>query len=307
MDELLWALANADQALSGPGRRLTRLMARIGPGDEAPIAPATLAWALPLALLVLATLTLFLERKLIGIAQKRLGASFLGRNGWAHLPADLVKFWMKFGSRFVSSWTWGGLAFSGSLLAFLVWNLAGSIFMAPAAGLPLFDQAELMIPAYFVYANITTIFLASLVIASRSKYAVLAGLRLALMSIFFEFFFGALYLCLYYLWGGYAHGEAAALSGLAPLWSLAPPLALFVLIYALFEAKRAPFDHAEAESELVIGHLVELGGRSLLFFYLSEYVHVFLCLFWVGFFVFGPSLPLAPYLWCKPLAATWAW
>jgi NADH:ubiquinone oxidoreductase subunit H len=45
-----------------------------------------------LALFVFAGLTLFFERKLIGIAQKRLGISFLGRNGWVHLPADVVKF-----------------------------------------------------------------------------------------------------------------------------------------------------------------------------------------------------------------------
>ena len=55
----------------------------------------SVAWALvipPMGVLVLGVLALFLERKLIGIAQKRLGISFLGRNGWAHLPADLVKF-----------------------------------------------------------------------------------------------------------------------------------------------------------------------------------------------------------------------
>lgn len=52
-----------------------------------------------LALMVLGILALFLERKLIGIAQKRLGISFLGRNGWAHLPADLVKFWLKHTAR----------------------------------------------------------------------------------------------------------------------------------------------------------------------------------------------------------------
>ena len=50
-------------------------------------------------LLLFGILTLFLERKLIGIAQKRLGISFLGRNGWAHLPADLIKFWLKQSSR----------------------------------------------------------------------------------------------------------------------------------------------------------------------------------------------------------------
>ena len=47
---------------------------------------------LPWGLLVGAGLTLFFERKVIALAQKRLGASFLGRHGWAHLPADVVKF-----------------------------------------------------------------------------------------------------------------------------------------------------------------------------------------------------------------------
>jgi len=34
-----------------------------------------------LGVLLMGVLALFLERKLIGIAQKRLGISFLGRNG----------------------------------------------------------------------------------------------------------------------------------------------------------------------------------------------------------------------------------
>lgn len=58
-----------------------------------------------------------------------------------------------------------------------------------------------------------------------------------------------------------------------------PPLATMLFLYTLFEAKRAPFDHTEAESELVAGHMVEFGGRALLFFLLCEYVHVFFCLF----------------------------
>lgn len=56
-----------------------------------------------LGVLLTGVLALFIERKLIGIAQKRLGISFLGRNGWAHLPADLVKFWLKHSARNHSS------------------------------------------------------------------------------------------------------------------------------------------------------------------------------------------------------------
>jgi len=66
-----------------------------------------------------------------------------------------------------------------------------------------------------------------------------------------------------------------------------PPLALFFGIYAIFEAKRAPFDHTEAESELVSGHLIEFGGRLLLFFYLSEYIHVYFCMFLVIVVILG--------------------
>lgn len=60
-----------------------------------------------------------------------------------------------------------------------------------------------------------------------------------------------------------------------------PPLALTFLLYIIFEAKRAPFDHSEAESELVVGHLVEFGGRALLFFFICEYIHFGLAIFFV--------------------------
>jgi NADH:ubiquinone oxidoreductase subunit H len=50
---------------------------------------------IPLLTVLFGLAILFAERKLIAIAQKRLGISFLGRHGWAHLPADVVKFWLK--------------------------------------------------------------------------------------------------------------------------------------------------------------------------------------------------------------------
>jgi NADH-quinone oxidoreductase subunit H len=40
------------------------------------------------------------------------------------------------------------------------------------------------------------------------------------------------------------------------------------------ESKRAPFDHAETESEVVAGYSVEYGGGMLLMFYLAEYLHL---------------------------------
>jgi NADH-quinone oxidoreductase subunit H len=122
----------------------------------------------------------------------------------------------------------------------------------------------------------------------KSKYATLACARLALLSIMMEIFFAACFLFCYAVYGGYTL-EAFADSGalLGPLATAVPPLGAFFFLYALFEAKRAPFDHTEAESELVAGHMVEFAGRSLLFFYLAEYAHFFFCLFLVSCLCFS--------------------
>lgn len=65
------------------------------------------------------------------------------------------------------------------------------------------------------------------------------------------------------------------------------PITLLLFIYSIFETKRAPFDHTEAESELVAGHLIEFGGRTLLLFFVCEYIHVYFCLYFLILIFFG--------------------
>ena len=73
-------------------------------------------------LLFFSIVTLFFERKMIAIAQKRLGISFLGRNGWVHLPADMVKFWFKYSARHEGSWLTGSNSALLLLIGFFCWN-----------------------------------------------------------------------------------------------------------------------------------------------------------------------------------------
>ena len=136
------------------------------------------------------------------------------------------------------------------------------------------DGWDYQLLAYFAYAGFTTLFMAHLVAGLRSKYALLAAGRVLLVAVLMEVTFLGLFLALYTHSGGYGFEEIAR--GTCLIVAL-PPLALGLVLFALFEAKRPPFDHSEAESELVAGHLVEFGGRALLFFYMCEYVHMYAC------------------------------
>jgi NADH-quinone oxidoreductase subunit H len=188
---------------------------------------------------------------------------------------------------------------ASALLGYLSWSLLGTAFLLTDRGTPSADFWDFQLLAYFGYANLTTLFMYGLVAGTKSKYATIAATRLLLVGTFLEVFFMACFLLTYAHSGGYGFGELGDASRYAGGHALAlPPLGLFFLLYALFEAKRAPFDHSEAESELVAGHMVEYGGRALLFFYLCEYAHMVFCLFLLLTLVMGG----APYL---SWAAAW--
>lgn len=229
---------------------------------------------MPLFLLVLALLALFFERKFIAIAQKRLGISFLGRNGWAHLPADVVKFWLKQSYRIHGSWLGAQAGLTGAILAYLSWSLLTCLFFITDGEAAVIDGWDYQLLAYFGYAGFTALFMAHLVAGVRSKYALLAAARVLLIAVLMEVTFLGLFVAVYTHVGGYGFEDVARGSCLAVAL---PPLGLGLLLFCLFEAKRPPFDHSEAESELVAGHLIEFGGRLLLFFFMCEYVHMYAC------------------------------
>ncbi|MDO5642981.1 MAG: NADH-quinone oxidoreductase subunit H, partial [Paracoccus sp. (in: a-proteobacteria)] len=61
-------------------------------------------------------------------------------------------------------------------------------------------------------------------------------------------------------------------------WYWLPHLPMLVLFFvsALAETNRPPFDLAEAESELVAGHMVEYGSTPYLLFMAGEYIAIYL-------------------------------
>lgn len=127
------------------------------------------------------------------------------------------------------------------------------------------------------FAAVGSLVAASLVASSRSKYSLIAAARGAALASLAELAFLSALLALYARCGSASFDGVGAAEVAHAIGT--PTLGLVLMAYALFEARRPPMDHTEAESELVAGHLVEFGGRSLLAFFICEYSHVYFCLF----------------------------
>lgn len=112
--------------------------------------------------------------------------------------------------------------------------------------------------------------------ASNNKYSFLGGMRASAQMISYEIPLG-LALLIVILTAGTVHaGEIVGLQVKGQWFLLHQPVAA-VLFYVclLAETNRAPFDLAEAESELVGGWHTEYSSMKWAMFFLGEYVHLF--------------------------------
>jgi NADH-ubiquinone oxidoreductase chain 1 len=70
------------------------------------------------------------------------------------------------------------------------------------------------------------------------------------------------------------------------------PIFILFLIACIAETNRAPFDLAEAESELVSGFMTEHSAAIFVFFFLAEYASIVLICFLTSVLFLGGYLPI---------------
>ncbi|XOV79594.1 MAG: NADH-quinone oxidoreductase subunit NuoH [Aestuariibacter sp.] len=246
-------------------------------------------------LLPTGAMLVWVERRMLGIWQDRLGPNRVGPFGILQSLADLIKILTKhdwippFADRVVF------------VIAPLIVAATVLVSFAVIPFTPDFVLSDLNIGLLFILA-MSSLAVYSVVLAgwaSNNKYAMLGGMRAAAQTISYEVFMGISLMGVVILSGSFNLGQIVEAQ--RGLWFIVPQFIGFVIftIAGLAEAHRLPFDLPEAETELTAGFHTEYSGMKFALFFLGEYLGLLLisCLITTLFLGgwLGPWLP--PFLW----------
>jgi NADH-quinone oxidoreductase subunit H len=262
--------------------------------------------AVMLALILSATAVCILaERKIAGFTQDRYGPNRVGFWGLLQPLADGLKFLLKEDiiPRHVDKPLFllaPALALAASLLGFAIIPWAGQVrwpWMPPDAP-PLSTQVANLNVGFLYLLAVGSLSVYGVVLAgyaSNNKYAFYGGMRAAAQIISYELPLGLGLLVVLLVSGTLQLDQIVQQQAATGVWNIfLHPVAFFlVLVSALAEANRAPFDLPEAEQELVGGYHTEYSAMKFAMFFLGEYVHMItssalmVALFFGGWHVWG--------------------
>ena len=257
-------------------------------------------------LLVLPIPLTWIERKIAGHIQQRLGPMRVGWHGLLQPLADGIKLLTKEdhipaeADRFLFTLA-PIIALVPPFLVFVVIPIGDSVTIFGTEITLYLADMNVGLLYILAVAGIEVYGVIFAGWASNSKYAVLGSLRTCAQMISYEIPMGFSVIGVVML----AHSMSLLdiVEAQAGLWNVVyQPLGFFVFFVAgLAEAQRIPFDLPEAEGDLCAGYHTEYSGMRFSFFMISEYlIVVFLSalivlLFFGGWH--GILIPLPPVVW----------
>lgn len=212
-----------------------------------------------------------LERKMLAHAQRRMGPSVMGRNGWMQIILDLMKLIGK-ESYILPKTTTALVPFLlASFYATQLWFSVNFVFSPQAS---VFTNVEALFFLHIIFILIGNIMLLLVGFTTYSKYTLIAIVRAIVHVVSMDIAVSLVYTLLILVFQSANFADFAQFQ--TQLWvaTLFCPVSSLFLIILLLEAKRSPFDHVETESEVVAGYATEYSGVMLLIFYLIEYLHL---------------------------------
>jgi NADH-quinone oxidoreductase subunit H len=224
------------------------------------------------ALLVAAGVFTWVERRVLGFMQERLGPNRVGPFGFLQWVADTIKLLTK-EDRAPEGADVAAFRLAPALAALPV--LAGFGVVAFGDGI---SVAALDMGVVFA-AGMLALTVYALVLgawASRNRYAMLGGLRAAAQMLAYEAFLGLSFMGVVLLSGSFSMAGIVAAQH-SHWFILTQPLgAILFFVASLAAAHRLPFDLQESENDLVAGFMTEYSGMSFALFFLGEYLAILL-------------------------------
>ena len=216
------------------------------------------------------------ERKTMASMQRRLGPNIVGYYGLLQAFADALKLLLK---EYVSPTQANlGLFFLGPIIT-LIFSLLGYLVIPYGPGLALNDL-NLGILYMLAVSSLSTYGILLAGWSANSKYAFLGSLRSTAQLISYELILSSAILVVILLTGNL--NLTINVEAQKVVFFVLPLLPIFIVFFigCIAETNRAPFDLAEAESELVSGFMTEHSAVIFVFFFLAEYASIVLiCIF----------------------------
>ena len=230
-------------------------------------------------LLMYALLGLFLvylERKVCAFMQNRVGPNRVGKYGIIQTIADLIKLLMK---ELIPIRKSDPLLFNLAPFIVIICSFLAMAALPYAKGLQAID---FNIGVFYVMA-VSSLSVVGILLAgwsSNSKYSLIGAMRSGAQIVSYELSVGLSLLAIV-VFSGTMQLSGIIESQANGWWIFKGHIPAFIsfiifLIASTAEINRGPFDLAEAESELTAGFHTEYSGIKFAFFFLAEYMNMFI-------------------------------
>lgn len=249
---------------------------------------------------VLAAFGTYLDRKILGLMQKRLGPSHVGPWGLFQVLADGIKLFMK------ESILPKNANKPIFLLAPIIAVATAFIAMAPIPFFPEFELFGKTIKPIVSDINVALLFILSVGavgmygpllagLSSGNKYSLIGSARAVSQLLSFEVVSGLSILAPIMIVGSLSLIDINNYQSNSIYdWIIfSQPLAFILFLIAGYaETNRTPFDLLEHETEIISGYITEYSGLRWGLFFIGEYANMFALCFIVSIIFFGGFNPI---------------